>query len=463
MIENASDAMTTPLISKFLKSCLRTVLVASVCGGLANAGTDHSGKPTAPLPTVVDGPDNVVVPDDTLFVRHNPGRSPLIFLVSLSPTGKVQDAKPIAGFSLYIDAAKAQIEQSTFAANLAGREFVLRLPDPLSKYTHLGRQSEPCRSTDGLRTLYERGINLWRSPVDDEGALQCYNYILDRNPLSVAARYGLAVICRSRMETCEEQYLRSLAETTPNFEEARVDLAKKVCREGGCREGLEALEEILRLDLPLARRSLDLATEARWLESGGRANDEVSAIRRWVAVESQLLLVYPEIAIDSMGMDGGLLEESMGLLEDASNSYRLVVAMSPPARGQSGIPHYAAALGLARVLRKSGEVAEADAICSDWSKKWRGLVTHQMFIAKWDVRQEGAGEVGGRWEFSCGSPEHGRELIEASAKKYPTSDAPYRVLAQYYYSVGNIAKAREAEATADRLRREWSKRLGEFF
>jgi hypothetical protein len=39
---------------------------------------------------------------------------------------------------------------------------------------------------------------------------------------------------------------------------------------------------------------------------------------------------------------------------------------------------------------------------------------------------------------------------------------PTQALSEYYYSVGKIDKARDAEGTAARLLELWNKRLGEF-
>jgi len=48
-------------------------------------------------------------------------------------------------------------------------------------------------------------------------------------------------------------------------------------------------------------------------------------------------------------------------------------------------------------------------------------------------------------------------LIEAATRKYLQFDAPYRALAQYYYSNREIEKARDAEATAAKPSEEWAR------
>src|SRR5262249_21958450 len=100
-------------------------------------------------------------------------------------------------------------------------------------------------------------------------------------------------------------------------------------------------------------------------------------------------------------------------------------------------------------------------LCNRWRTKWRRLVSGPVHY-KWERRQDGVGELKGRWEFSCGNPEIGLQLIEAAAKKYPESDAPYAALSEYYYSIREIDRARGAEATGARLSEAWAKKLGEF-
>ena len=127
----------------------------------------------------------------------------------------------------------------------------------------------------------------------------------------------------------------------------------------------------------------------------------------------------------------------------------------------SGLARFETDLGLARTLKKTGRLPEASDLCNRWKSKWKRLVSKPVHHP-WELRQDGAGELRGRWEFSCGSPEKGLALIQEAMKQHPESDAPYTALSEYYYSVGKIDKARDAEGTATRLLELWNKRLGEF-
>lgn len=416
-------------------------------------------------PKVFDWKKEISLPDDILFVRHQGyswPRDALIFLVSLNSEGKIASVRPISGFSLYLSALAGQIKQFSFSHDLVGTTFVLRVQDPKHKLwdTKLYHK-EACTPTTDLRTLYELGALLWRD-TDNDAAFNCYKYILAQNPSSIAARYGMADICLSRKDPCAYQYLTSVITSNPEFIEARKSLIWYRSKPDNLKY-VAGLEELLKLDLPLDDRVSILGQQEFWLERMDRIDDAIGVIAKWNAAVSEMLSIYPP-AVATYWLEGvhnGLLEEAEGLNERAIVSYHLAASAGSFDSLTPDSARYEIDLGLARTLRKTGHAEDALKFCNAWKKRWKKLISRPVHHP-WELREDGPGELEGRWEFSCGSPQKGLELIQGAIKKYPDSNAPYTALAQYYYSVGDIEKARTAEATASRLLDEWAKRLGEF-
>lgn len=453
---------------------LQTVGTASGIGVFEKAGgggVDENSLTTIALdsastPKVIDWKEEVSLPDDVLFVRHQTGslEFALIYLVSLDSAGKIAALRPISGFSLYLNRLTEQISKIVFSPKLAGETFVLRIPDPLQKASwdlNLYRTGA-CTSATDLRKLYQLGALFWRDK-DNDAASHCYKYILARNPASVAARYGLAEICRSRKDPCASEYLRSLIASNPEFIEAREALIALTSGPANPAQYASDLSELLKLDLPLAKRLFLIDKQEFWLERMDKIDDALRVIKKWNAAASELLSIYPPAMSTYYieAMHNGLLAEAKGFDEDAIGSYHIASSVAGFYRLVPDSARYEIDLGLARTLRKTGHAEEALDLCNAWKKRWKKLVSRPVHHP-WELREDGPGELGGRWEFSCGSPEKGFELIQGAIKQYPDSNAPYTALSQYYYSIGEIEKARAAEATASRLLDEWGKRLGEF-
>jgi len=428
------------------------------------AHTSESQKPANPKepePPIVEWHQELKLPDDILNVNHTPTSRPLIFLVSLDLVGKVIAVRPIDGFSLYLKYAAEQISKSDFLPPLAGKTFVLLVNDPLEKRLDNWQlyRTETCKATSDLPTLYEVAALHIGRPIglDENGgndlASRCYKYILDRNPSSVAARSGVADLCFFAKESCAYGYLQSLIASNPEFIEARHDLASIQLWSHDDEAYIAALGEILALEIPLAERARLLSSQAFFLNRLNRIDDTIRVIKKLNASVSELLAIYPEAASSyySDEMDYGLLEEAKGMEEDAINSYRLGASGAAMNRMLPDIVRYELDLGLARTLRKTGDSAGAQSLCDRWATRWKKLGPHRSLLSLGNIQGSVAGELQGRWEFSCGNAETGLQLIQQAAKKYPDSSAPYRALAQYYYSIGEIQKAREAKATADRL------------
>jgi tetratricopeptide (TPR) repeat protein len=186
-------------------------------------------------------------------------------------------------------------------------------------------------------------------------------------------------------------------------------------------------------------------------------------IRQWNAAAAELMEIYPPATEPyyTDAMHFGLLAEAKGSYEDAVASYRLASRVAVFDRLVPDNARYQIDLGLARSFRQSGHPQEAVDLCNKWKTKWKKLVVRSG-RARWETREDGEAELKGRWEFSCGNPETGFQLIEEATRKYPQYDAPYRALAQYDYSIREIEKARDAEATAAKLSEAWTKKAGEF-
>ncbi|HXX17930.1 MAG TPA: hypothetical protein VEJ46_00870 [Candidatus Acidoferrum sp.] len=457
------DTLAHPLLVVAL-ACSITALTNGSESNLS--GTQKN--PRDSLPQVIDWNEEVSLPDDILFVRHQSWAiDALILLVSIDSGGKVTTLRPISGFSLYLGPVAEQIRKSVFSYNLAGTTFVLRIPDPLHKFIADANlyHTAVCTDKTDLHKLYQFGAMFWRSK-DNEAAEHCYKYILDRNPLSVAARYGVADICLSMKDQCADSYLKSLLGSEPEFIEVRERLVQpyQFYSEQEAETAYVAnREEILKSNIPLAFRVSLLNNEAFWLDRLDRVDDALPIIRKWNSAASELIAIYPPAISPyyTEAMHFGLLEEAKKFDEDAINSYRLASYVAASDRLVPDLARYEIDLGLSRTLRKEGHLTEASNLCNEWKSRWKKLVSRPVHHP-WELRQDGAGELGGRWEFSCGDPQTGFQLIEQTIRQYPDSNAPYTALSEYYYSTGEIDKARDAEATASRLLEAWNQKLGEF-
>jgi len=420
--------------------------------------------PQSSVPPVVDWTRDVSLPDDILFARHAmDAKFEPTFLVTLDAAGKVTAMRPIVGFSLYLSSLSAQVRQFTFSPDLAGKTFVLRIPDPLSKYMSDWKKfgSEVCTPTTDLRTLYQLGVIFFWRLSDSRFAEHCYKYILDKNPSSVAARWGVFNICRRQKDRCDLSYLQSLVASNPDFIEARENIIENPFRSKEEDATFAAdLGEILKLDIPPAARVQILSDQLFWLEHEDRIDSAIPVIKQFNAAQSELLAIYPPAVFEYYveDMEASLLEEAKGFFGDAIATYRIAGAVTSLYSLVPDMSRYEIDLGLARALRKSGNPEDAEMLCNKWSRRWKKLVNRPVHHA-WELREDGVGELEGRWEFSCGSPAKGLQLIEQVSKKYPDSSAPYTALAQYYYSIGEIEKARAAEATASRLLQEWADKV----
>jgi hypothetical protein len=437
---------------------------ADAMGTRPSANKQTSSVPSS-APPVVDWTGEISLPDDILFTPQSPsvvkGNGDLIFVVSLDSVGAVTDVRPISGFSLYLGPIAEQIRKFGFSPTLADKTFVLRVPDPMEKFLSDSKDlnSAVCTSTTDLRTLYELGAYLWRE-TDQPAEEHCYKYILDRNPMSVAARYGVAKVCIAQKDPCSDWYLRSLIASNPEFIEAREKTVQNPFRPPDDPKYVADVDEILKLDIPLADRVDLLDSEIFWLGRTDKIDDAIGVIKKWNTAASELMAIYPPAMSRycDQAIEDGLWEEAKGSSDDAIASYRIASLIAASDRMITGLVHLKIDLGLARSLRKSGHPEEAADLCDKWKTRWRKLVTRPVHHP-WELREDGVGELDGRWEFSCGNPDTGFQLIGGARKDYPDSYAPYTALAEYYYSIGEVEKARDAEATASRLVQAFEDRI----
>lgn len=166
--------------------------IATAMTKAAILGTEADQRRALP---VIDWSREVSLPDDLLYVPHESGRpqARLIFLISLDAKGAVTSVRAISGFSLYLQRSVEQINRASFSPDLAGKTFVLRIHDPLQKLFDNWKlyRTDGCTSSTDLTTLYRVGaLQIGRGNEGIDTASHCYKYILDRNPSSVAARYG---------------------------------------------------------------------------------------------------------------------------------------------------------------------------------------------------------------------------------------------------------------------------------
>jgi hypothetical protein len=251
-----------------------------------------------------------------------------------------------------------------------------------------------------------------------------------------------------------------LLASNPDFIEVRLRMVQSPFRPDPDLSYVADLDEILKLDISLAERAAVLDSQIFWLNRAGRIDEDLPVIKRWNAVETELLKIYPPAAKgDVQASHNGLLGEAKKVFDDALVSYKVAAAILSRDSRFADNARFETDLGLARVHRQLGNAEEARRLCDNWSTRWKRLVSAPLHHP-WELREDGPEELQGRWEFSCGSPAKGFKLIEDAAMKYPDSNAPYTALAQYYYSIGDIDKARDAEATASRLLQEWGRRLG---
>ena len=417
------------------------------------------------VPPVLEWTQGFSLPDDLLYVRHHSsGGDDLIFLASLDADGGVAAIRPISGYSIYMSAAGEQIKQAARVPALGGRTVIFQAPDPLNKYTSDVKSfgGGSCTPATDLRRLYQLGAYL-RNQEQDSGAARCYRLILELNPDSLAGRWGAAQLCWSAKDSeCGEEYTKSVIASNPEFIEARADLARHRLEQQGYEGYIGEVDDILKLDMPLAERAALLDLQIFRLRENDRIDDVIPVIKRWMSVITELLQVYrPAFRYYVQAFDAAMLEESKGLTADALVSYRLAATAADFDRSIPESRRYDVDLGLARTLRRAGNAADAKALCDRWVRRRNHLINRPP-RAPWEAWQDGSGEVEGRWEFSCGSPEKGLQLIQASSRKYPDSNAAYTALSEYYYTVGDVEKAREAAATASRLMRVWAHRLGQF-
>ncbi|WP_263416694.1 tetratricopeptide repeat protein [Terriglobus albidus] len=435
--------------------------IFGTAGYASGPSTQNGPRGAEPLPRVIDWTPTTPLPDDLVFVNHlGPGNKGVTFLVTLGEDGKVSEVQPIGGFSLYLSRLTPQIKQATFDPKQTGRAFVLRLKeDPQQKSLEAWEtySQQTCTPRTALSVMYR--VAELRLGSDDNAASHCYKYILDKNPSSLAARYGVARQCLDREDLCAESYLESLVESDPDFVEARVGLASLHSWSEGEMAHVAAYEEMLKLQLPLATRESLLNSEIFTLERAHHLDQAVDATERWNAALTRLLAVYPRQVLFryTEAIDHALLEEAAGKFQNAAVTYQLATSIVRQNQAASEFSAYLIDLGLARSLTHLARPAEAKLLCDRWKGRWKQIAGHSSRNASAD----GVMELEARWEFSCGAPQRGEELINSAITKYPESDAPYNALSEFYYSIGQIDQARSAKAKAEQLREASAEKLRE--
>lgn len=438
--------------------------ILGTAGYASGPSTQNGTRGAEPLPRVIDWTPTTPLPDDLVFVNHlGPGNKGVTFLVTLGTDGKVSEVQPIGGFSLYLSRLTPQIKQATFDPKQTGRVFVLRLKeDPQQKsleaWETYSRQT--CTPRTALSVMYR--VAELRIGSDDNAASHCYKYILDKNPSSLAARYGVARQCLDREDLCAETYLESLVESDPDFVEARVGLASLRSWSDGELAHVAAYEEMLKLQLPLATRESLLNSEVFTLEHAKHLDAAVEATDRWNTVLARLLAVYPRQVLFryTEAIDHALLEEAAGKFQNAAVTYQLATSIVRQNQSASEFSTYLIDLGLARSLAHLARPVEAKALCDRWKGRWKQIAGHpQRGVSGRSA--DGVTELEARWEFSCGAPQRGEELIKSAIAKNPESDAPYNALSEFYDSIGQIDQARTAKAKAEELREASAEKLRE--
>jgi len=438
--------------------------IVGTAGYAAGPGTQNGTRGAESLPRVIDWTPTNPLPDDLVFVDHlGPGNKGVTFLVTLGADGNVSEVQPIGGFSLYLSRLTPQIKQAAFNPKVTGRVFVLRLKeDPQQKsfeaWETYSRQT--CTPKTALSVMYR--VAELRLGSDDNAASHCYKYILDKNPLSLAARYGVAKQCLDREDLCAETYLESLVTSDPDFLEARVGLASLRSWSDGEMAHVTAYEEMLKLQLPLATRESLLNSEVFTLERAKHLDEAVEAADRWNAALAHLLAVYPRQVLFryTEAIDHALLEEAAGKFQNAAVTYQLATSIVRQNQSASEFSAYLIDLGLARSLAHLARVAEAKTLCDRWKGRWKQMAGHPQRGAS-GRSADGATELEARWEFSCGVPQKGEELIKSAMAKNPQSEAPYNALSEFYSSMGQIDQARTAKAKAAELREASAEKLCE--
>jgi hypothetical protein len=410
------------------------------------------GASGGPYP-VVDWNGKVQLPDDILFIPHGTPAvlPPALFLVTLDGRGAVQEATPLDGFSPYLERTIVAIKAASFPARYAAQRIVVREPDPELGVLLPDSQPPPPRCSEGedLRALYQKGLwSWWRS--DRVKAAECYEYILKRNPSSVAARYGRANLCRERHDQCDVEYLDGLVTTNPDFYEAKLSLA--FARGIGPQSRVAALRSTLGLNLPLETRIGALQFMIVDLDNLHEIDDEVEAIRQWTEANQVMQQIHreDELGLVVNGLNAGLREEGRQKYLDALRTYRMADLAAARSGGTPKAYIFEVELGEVRALKHTGDVTQSEAICSRLKSQVAGVAR--------DSRESGGEreEFGAMWEFSCGNTANGLQTISNARAKHPKSCAPYDALEEYYYSIGEFEKARQARATSDELYQAWS-------
>ncbi len=412
-------------------------------------------------PKVIEWTQELRIPDDLLYSRHvYYGEKRLVFEVSLDSSGRVQRLRPITGFSLYLAAFEDQLKGWNFGKELSNSTIVVRTADPFVRVLSGSRAeaATACTPLASDRTLYQAGAVLWRDQ-DNSAAKRCYQYLLKRNPSSVAARWGMADICLSEKAQCAVEYLSDLVASHPEFIEAQRRLAGYP----KSKDYAAKLDKILSLEMPLYDRLSLFTDEIYALDEQRKFSEEADVIRKWNALAPELFAIYPQLLYggEIPASHFALVLEGLGATPDALSTYRIAAAAAKQNPLKAPIAIYQIDMGLARTLRRTGRDEEAGALCSAWRTKWKKLIEPPARHS-WERRDNGPNELQARWEFSCGNPELGLRLIEASISKSPDSGGAYEVLSQYYYSQGDIQKGREADDTAYNLQQQWGRRAISF-
>jgi hypothetical protein len=105
---------------------------------------------------------------------------------------------------------------------------------------------------------------------------------------------------------------------------------------------------------------------------------------------------------------------------------------------------------LAHLLASEGRAEAAGSICSQWKHRVRHLASgqdsaHIYGIPVAPIRDTPEVEVA-KWDLACGKPEEGLSLLAGQIAAHPHMLASYTSVSEYYCSVGDFQKARQAEA-----------------
>ena len=107
-------------------------------------------------------------------------------------------------------------------------------------------------------------------------------------------------------------------------------------------------------------------------------------------------------------------------------------------------------LHLAHLLYRQGKDSEAISICSHWKSRVKHNADFALYAVKHNTPTPPlylTPEVEiAKWDLACGKEEEGLKLLTQQIVEHPDMLAPFSVLSEYYFSLGEFPRAQKVES-----------------